>query len=98
MSSAVRAHAQGTILEVRAKPKAKTSAVLGLKGDLLEVAIAAPPADGAANDELIRTLAAYFGLGRRAVRLVAGASSRHKRILLEGIGPRDVEARLERIG
>jgi len=98
MSSAVKAHARGTTLEVRAKPKAKISAVLGLKGDLLEVAIAAPPVDGAANDELIRTLAAYFGLGRRAVRLLSGASSRHKRVLLEGIEPRDVEARLERIG
>jgi uncharacterized protein (TIGR00251 family) len=88
MTPGPKAHRDGTTIEVHAKPKAKTSAVLGLKGGVIEVAVAAPPVDGAANDELIRTLAEHFGLGRRAVRLVSGASARHKRLLLVGITPR----------
>src|SRR5688572_2450767 len=98
MTPGPKAHREGTTIEVHAKPKAKTSAVLGLKAGVIEVAVAAPPVAGAANDELIRTLAEHFGLGRRAVRLVSGASSRHKRILLAGITPREVDARRERIG
>jgi uncharacterized protein len=86
------------LLEVRVKPRARKSAVLGVREGVLEVAVAAPPVDGAANEELIRTLAAHFDLGRRAVRLVSGESSRHKRIALDGVALRDIEAVLQRIG
>lgn len=86
------------LLEVRVKPRARKSAVLGVREGVLEVAVAAPPAEGAANEELIRTLAAHFDLGRRAVRLIAGASSRHKRVALDGVALSDIEAVLERIG
>jgi uncharacterized protein (TIGR00251 family) len=95
---AIRPHVEGTVIEVRVKLRAKASDLLGMKAGVLEVAVAAAPVDGAANEELIRTLAAHFSLGRRAVRVVAGASARHKRILLAGLGPAEVEARLERIG
>jgi uncharacterized protein (TIGR00251 family) len=98
LGPAIKPNAQGTTIEVRVKPRARQSAVLGIKQGALEVAVAAVPAEGAANEELIRTLAAFFGLGRRAVRLVAGASARHKRLLLEGADPREVASRLERIG
>ena len=80
------------------KPRARKSAILGVKAGVLEVAVAAPPVDGAANEELVRTLAAHFDLGRRAVRLVSGTSSRHKRLALDGVALRDIEAALERIG
>ncbi len=86
------------LVEVRVKPRARKSAVLGVREGVLEVAVAAPPVEGAANEELIRTLAAHFDLGRRAVRLVAGASSRHKRVALDGVGLPDIQAVLERIG
>jgi uncharacterized protein len=98
VASPLKAHAGGVLLDVRVKPRARKSAVLGVREGVLEVAVAAPPVDGAANEELIRTLAAHFDLGRRAVRLVSGASSRHKRLSLDGVGLRDIEAALERIG
>lgn len=98
MASPLKAQDRGVLLEVRVKPRARKSAILGVKEGVLEVAVAAPPADGAANEELIRTLAAHFDLGRRAVRLVSGASSRHKRIALDGVALRDIEVLLERIG
>jgi hypothetical protein len=94
----IKSNPEGTTIEVWVKPRARKSAVLGIKKGALVVAVAAMPAEGAANAELLRTLAAFFGLGRRAVRLVAGASARHKRILLEGTEPRDVASRLQRIG
>lgn len=50
----------------------------------MKVRIAAPPVDGAANEELRRFLAERFGLPLGRVALVTGAGSRHKRVLLQG--------------
>jgi hypothetical protein len=72
--------------EVRAKPNAKRSAVTGVREGALEVRIAAPPVDGAANDELVATLASTLGIPRRDVYLVRGASSRIKRVEVRGLG------------
>ena len=76
----VREDATGVVIRVRAKPRASQSRVVGVTDGALHVAIAAPPVDGAANDELVRVLAAHFGLPRRCVTLISGESSRHKRI------------------
>ena len=65
---------------VRAQPGAKKSAVVGLHGDRLKVAIAAPPVDGKANEALCAFIADWLGLPKRAVTLGAGESSRDKRV------------------
>jgi uncharacterized protein YggU (UPF0235/DUF167 family) len=63
---------------------------------VLEVAIAAPPAHGKANAELIRTLATAFGRRKGEIPIVLGASSRGKlvrvaeliqSVLLATLGP-----------
>jgi uncharacterized protein (TIGR00251 family) len=46
----------------------------------LEVRVAEAPADGAANDAVIKLLAKALGLSRSEVSIVAGHSSRHKRV------------------
>ncbi|NLY93129.1 MAG: DUF167 domain-containing protein [Myxococcales bacterium] len=68
----------GARVTVWAKPRAAKSRVLGVREGALEVAIAAPPVDGAANEELTATLAKHCGVPKRSVVLVAGQSGRHK--------------------
>jgi uncharacterized protein (TIGR00251 family) len=80
--------------EVRAKPNAKKSAIAGVREGALEVRVAAPPLDGAANDELVATLASVLGIPRRDVHLVHGTSSRIKRIEVHGLSVDEVRARL----
>lgn len=75
----------GTLIAVRAKPRASRSAVLGLVTDpngavALDVAIAAPPVDGAANTEIVTFLAGVLGLPKRSVRIARGDGSRHKMV------------------
>ena len=82
-------------LEVRAKPRAKRSGIVGAKGGALEVSLAAPPVDGAANDELVRVLAAALGVPRRQLALVRGESSRTKLVEVTGLSEADVRARIE---
>jgi uncharacterized protein (TIGR00251 family) len=73
-------------LKVRVKPRASKSRVLGMKGDELEVAVAAPPVDGAANLELVRTLAEHYGVAKSAVEIVSGLAGRHKLVRIAGAG------------
>jgi len=82
--------------EVHAKPRAKKSKILGPKGDALEVSLAAPPVDGAANEELVRTLSDALGVPKRQIALVRGDSSRQKLVEVTGLSLDEVRARLER--
>ena len=53
----------------------------------------APAVEGAANTALIRLLADELGVARRDVRIVAGATSRQKLVVVDGVGPEAVVAR-----
>lgn len=66
-------------------PRAKTTEVAGLHGDAVRIRVAAPPADGAANTELVRFLAERLGVPRGKVRIVGGALGRRKVIEVDGV-------------
>jgi hypothetical protein len=83
---------------VHARPKAKRAGVEGLREGALVVALRSPPDKGAANDELVETLASVLGLPKRQVRLVRGASSRQKTLAVTGLGAAELRARLARAG
>jgi uncharacterized protein (TIGR00251 family) len=73
----------GILLHVQ--PGAKRTEPAGLHGDALKLRVAAPPVDGAANAAIEEFLARRLGVPRRAVRLVAGASGRRKRVEVDGV-------------
>lgn len=81
-------------LRVHVQPRAKRSEVAGRHGDAVKVRLAAPPVDGAANEELVRFLAEALGVPRRAVRIVAGLAGRDKVVELDGLAPGEAERRL----
>lgn len=83
-------------IEIHAKPRASKSALRGVKGGALEVALAAPPVDGAANEELVRFLAAALGIARRDVRLLRGEGARTKLVEIVGLDAASVRQRLTR--
>jgi uncharacterized protein (TIGR00251 family) len=61
---------------------------------IFEDPVAAPPADGAANDELVRFLAELFGLPKRNVAVVGGHTSRRKTVEVLGIEEEEAARRL----
>jgi uncharacterized protein (TIGR00251 family) len=83
-------------LGIWAKPRASKSRLLGVREGRLEVALAAPPVDGAANAELVRVLASHFGIPRSRVELVFGQAGRTKRVRLHGVPEGVVRAALAR--
>ncbi|HVW28331.1 MAG TPA: DUF167 domain-containing protein [Polyangiaceae bacterium] len=92
----MREDTTGTVIPVLAKPRASRTRVLGVENGVLEVALAAPPVDGAANEELVCALSDHFGIPKRRVSLVSGETSRHKRVRLEGLAKTDVVAKAAR--
>ena len=81
-------------LSVRAKPRASKSRILSVQGLTLEVALAAPPVDGAANQALLELLAEVLSIRQSALSLVLGQTSKHKVVEVLGLTQEDVSARL----
>ena len=81
-------------LVLHVQPRAKATAIVGRHGDAVKVRLAAPPVDGAANEELIRFLAERLGVPRRALRLVAGQAARRKIVDVEGLTDDEAARRL----
>ena len=65
---------------VRVVPRAARSEVVGEHDGALRVRIAAPPVEGAANEELRRMLARALDVPARNVEIVSGLTSKTKRV------------------
>lgn len=68
------------ILRLRIVPRSKRDQIAGVHGGSLKIRITAPPVEGKANAHLLQFLAAEFGVSRRAVTLLTGQTSGHKRV------------------
>ena len=69
---------------VRVVARASRSEVAGEHDGALRVRVAAPPVEGAANEELARTLARALDVPARAVEIVAGRHSKSKQVRVSG--------------
>lgn len=72
-------------LLVHVVPRARATGVAGRHGDALKIRLAAPPVDGAANDELVRFLAEQLAVPRSAITITTGHTGRRKTIKVSGI-------------
>src|SRR5882762_5544522 len=70
--------------KVRVVPRASRSELVGEHDGALRVRIAAPPVDGAANDELVRLLARAFGVPRSAIDITRGHAAKLKIVCVAG--------------
>ena len=85
MTAWLRVDGDDVILNLHIQPGAKKTEVVGLHGDALKIRLAAPPVDGKANEALLAFIAAKFGVGKTAVALVSGQTSRTKRVRIGGV-------------
>jgi uncharacterized protein (TIGR00251 family) len=67
----------------------------GRRGEAVLVRLNAPPVDGAANEALIAFLAETLGVPRRAISVIAGGTSRDKRVRIVGLEREAALARLQ---
>jgi uncharacterized protein (TIGR00251 family) len=86
---------KGSALAVRVTPRASHNEIVAMLDDgTIKVRIAAPPADGEANETLIEFMAEILGVPKSRLDIVAGASGRDKLIAVLDM---DVETAHSRI-
>lgn len=71
------------IFTVRVVSRASRSEIIGEHDGALKIRLAAPPVDGAANEELIKTLAKAFDVSKQSVEIVSGETSKTKQVKIE---------------
>lgn len=76
---------------IRLQPRASRDAVAGRLGDECKILVRAPAVDGRANQACIEFLARGLNVPKSAVRIVAGQTSRHKRVEVQGITQQSLE-------
>jgi uncharacterized protein (TIGR00251 family) len=69
-------------LAVKVQPRAAKNEIVEVTGNELKIKVAAPPVDSAANEALVKFLAETLDCAKGNVRLVRGATSRHKIIAI----------------
>jgi uncharacterized protein (TIGR00251 family) len=82
----------GLVLTVRLTPKGGRDAIDGIETmadgrTVLKVRVRAAASDGEANAALLRTMAKAMGVAPRSIDLIAGATSRIKRLRIDGAAP-----------
>ncbi len=68
------------ILQVKAKPNARVSALTRQEDGSWLAQLKSPPVDGKANAELIELVARTFGCAKSSVIVKSGAGARYKRV------------------
>jgi len=87
------------ILPIRVTPRSSKPGVGNWRASAngceeLEVRVAEAPADGAANEALVKLLAKALGISRSELSMISGATSRHKRVAI----PFDLSEARARLG
>src|SRR5439155_17393909 len=88
-----RRDVSGVRLKVRLTPGAGADHIDGVVDGVLRVRVAALPVDGAANEALVRLLAATLRVAARRVVIVRGALSRAKVVEVEGLAREALRSR-----
>ena len=70
-------------LNVKVYPRSRRQDISRLDAGTYAVRVVAPPAKGEANKEVIRIIAAHFGLPVSLVHIVRGHASRNKVVAIQ---------------
>ena len=81
-------------LTVEVRPRAGRTEIDGWQGGVLRVRVAAPPAEGAANEAVRSLLAERLGCARSRVEIVRGHTARTKLVRVVGLDRAAAAARL----
>ena len=73
------------IFAIRVVPRASRSQIVGEHDGALKIHLTSPPVDGEANAELIKLLAKQFGVSKSDVEIIAGETSKSKRIKIANL-------------
>ncbi len=73
------------LIRIKVVPGASRERVMGMLGDRVKVAVAAPPEDGKANQAICALLAKVLGVGTKSVAVTAGMTNPRKTVRVAGM-------------
>ena len=79
------------VIQLRIQPRASKNEIVMMENGGIKVRLTAPPVDGAANEALVKFLAAVFSVAKSNVEIVSGHTSREKIVRISGITQPDAE-------
>lgn len=85
----------GVRIPVYVAPRASRTQITGFHEGAVKIRLAAPPVDGAANDELTQFLAKFFGAPKTSVSIVGGQTSKRKIVLIAGLSADEAVEKLK---
>jgi hypothetical protein len=84
MTSGCRWAGDDLILVARVTPRARRDELQEIREGVLRIRLQAPPVDGKANAQLIKFIAGELGVPASRIVLLAGETSRNKRLRVRG--------------
>ncbi len=73
------------IVEVKLKPNAKKSEILGFKENILLVSVKEQPIEGKANASLIKLLSKKLKIAKSCIKFKSGEKSKTKKLVIDCI-------------
>lgn len=81
---------QEVSIAIKVVPNATTNSIVGWENKELKIRLAAQPEKGVANEKLIAFLAKELKIAKQQIKLLSGSASRHKRLCLIDVNPKEV--------
>jgi uncharacterized protein (TIGR00251 family) len=75
----------GITIQVKVQPRSSKKGLDSVAGETVKVYLTSPPAEGAANEQLIEVLSEELRVKKSAIRIIRGLSSRHKVVEIRGV-------------
>ena len=86
-----------TRLHIRLQPNARRNEVMGFQDDVLRLRVTAPPREGRANRALLELLSDVLDIPKSRIDILRGHTARDKLVVIEGLRPEEVRARLDAV-
>jgi uncharacterized protein YggU (UPF0235/DUF167 family) len=90
----VSPHRQGSTVDLIVSPRSSVNAIARGADGALRVSVTAPPVGGAANTAVLRLLAETLDIPRSRLSVIAGETSRRKRVLVSEMSAATLAQRL----
>jgi uncharacterized protein (TIGR00251 family) len=85
---------EGVRLALKVVPGARQERIVGVLGDALKMSVSQPPEGGAANNAVVRLLAAVLEVPLNHVQIVRGHTNPRKEVLIHGLDEQAIRQRL----
>ncbi len=81
----LKIHPKGVEIAIKVVIKASCNELVGWEENVLKIRLKAIPQKGKANDLLVEFMAETLEIGKSKIELIAGKTSKHKRLLINGV-------------